>query len=163
MKPCSTCAGTLQWPLGRVRGDQDWPCEKCLSFPANDALRAFAKEWLGFSPWNDTHGAIGAPWWHKYKAGAPAYLPAGMDLLARWLWPEASRDQCTIAPSWSQAIGGGSPYWILGDGDHTFGAVQDGWIDVVVPELASIPAGAPEHLQNARAMVLCAHANEVSR
>ncbi len=83
MKPCSTCAGTLQRPLGRVRGDQDWPCEKCLSFPVNAALRTFTREWLGFSPWSTPKGFVTNGWTGGPMGPhvVPLYLPAGMDLV----------------------------------------------------------------------------------
>lgn len=93
---CSLCGGTLQ--VGPRIADQTvGPCVACLSVPIEGRegmpLREFAREWLGFDPWDGDLGDT--PWSQEYVCPdgiatgrndcLPLYLPAGFDLGVRWL------------------------------------------------------------------------------
>ncbi len=156
---CGLCGETLQ--VGPRIADQTvGPCPRCLSVLVDDALRAFAREWLGFNVWAYTGHA--QPWYGSQSQGMaryvlPLYLPAGMDLGVRWL---AHRLDGAGRGQWGRLLDR-AHLWSL-YGGHTgardgfvFGPTVVGAPDIVVPALATIPADAPPRLRAARALALC--------
>ena len=160
---CSLCHGTLLRTIGQHDTDSV-PCPECLSVPVDHALRVFAQEWLGDSPWKSARTLTG---WHvptedgSLMYGVPLYLPAGMDLGVRWLAPTGA-----LGVRWYVSISG--VRWRLSwrdgygeDRSRLYGPVRVGTSlvsHVHAPALATIPTDAPPRLRAARALKLCIEA-----
>lgn len=168
MTPCELCGGKLlapcrsDIPMSFIPPEDFEPCPRCLSVPVDKGLRGLARVWLGFSPWHDTHGTIGAPWWLKNVRVLPLYLSGGMDLGTRYAAQRCEFECGTSSPSWYEYEG----VWTLevyrtngGEFDakslnvaHT--RIPGQCVNVIVPALADIPAGVPQNLRAARALKL---------
>ena len=186
---CDLCKGTLIVPEQRPRPvwghgagyaervrpyRPEQPCPACLSLPATDELRVFAKEWMGEWPQPKA--------WSRYRAATlfegrrrdsgfdpvvPLYLPAGMDLGVRCLAHRLALDDSPVVPTtsppwlrqgravWSidvQSSTHPDGFWF---GSEDTGTPEDPSVDVVVPALATIP-DSPYAAQ--RALKLCIEA-----
>ena len=152
------------------------PSDVCdLSAPVDEALQAFAREWLGnhqcevLWSWPES---LGSPW--RGPSGdpiLPLYLPAGFDLGVRWL---AHRHQ--VHEHWGMRRSGLSfsllycqptrrPKFEYGwELDGAAGSMKFPYdksvitYGIPIPALATVPKDAPPRLRAARAVVLCIEA-----